>query len=282
MAISAETAVSNGQGFEAWLLTEKGLSEKWAKNVEWYVKSLLARENVPFPTKTDAEMLALRVLKSESSKSHKRNTLKALEHYMEYVGEPVRFKKPTKGKRLPRYLTQDELKKLVRTARNYREYALLSMFCTTGLRLNEVRMLDIGDIDFQRKTVTVRNAKLSKDREVPLSAECLGVLKAYISKYFGDSPSSSTPLFMSRRNARASPHALSDTVRKCGQKANLSKTVSPHLLRHSFATAMLGNGCDLFHLSDILGHSHIETTAIYLHVNNQARRDAFERGVPRI
>ena len=93
MVISEKTTVSNGQGFETWLLTEKGLSEKWARNVEWYVKGLLVRENPPFPTKNDAETLALRVLKSDSIKSYKRNTLKALEHYMEYVGEPVRFKK---------------------------------------------------------------------------------------------------------------------------------------------------------------------------------------------
>ena len=63
MVIGEETTVSNGQGFEAWLMTEKGLSEKWARNVEWYIRGLLVRENAPFPTKTDAEDLALKVPK---------------------------------------------------------------------------------------------------------------------------------------------------------------------------------------------------------------------------
>lgn len=244
---------------------------------------MLVKENLPFPKKEDAEALAFKILRAEWSKSYKRNLLTGLEHYMEFVGEPVHFKKPTKGKRSPRYLTQDELKKLVRTARNYREFALLTVFCTTGMRLNEVRMLDIGDLDFSRRTVLVRCAKLDKQREVPMSEDCERVLKAYLEKYHPkDDRSPSTPVFKSIRRNRISPHSLSEIVRKCGKRAEIAQGVSPHVLRHSFATAMIGNGCDLFHLSDILGHSNIETTTIYLHINNEARRQAFEKGVPRI
>jgi integrase/recombinase XerD len=64
-------------------------------------------------------------------------------------------------------------------------------------------------------------------------------------------------------------------------RAGMEGMVSPHVLRHSFATTMIGNGCDLFHLSNILGHSNLMTTAIYLHVNSDAKRAALERGVPR-
>ena len=64
-------------------------------------------------------------------------------------------------------------------------------------------------------------------------------------------------------------------------RAGMEGMVSPHVLRHSFATTMIGNGCDLFHLSNILGHSNLMTTAIYLHVNNDAKRAALERGVPK-
>jgi len=244
---------------------------------------LLVREDMPFPEKTDAEALAFKLLQSDLSKSHKRNMLKAIEHYMQYIGKPVHFKKPTKGKRLPRYLTQDELRKLVRSARNYREFALLTVFCTTGARLNEVRMLNIGDVNFGRRAITVRCAKLSRDREVPMSEDCERVLKAYVERYFSnDERVPSASLFKSLRGTRPSPHAISDVVRKCGKRAGITQRVSPHVLRHSFATAMIGNGCDLFHLSDILGHTNIETTTIYLHVNNEARRLAFDKGVPRI
>jgi site-specific recombinase XerD len=202
---------------------------------------------------------------------------------MEYVGEPVHFKKPSKGKRLPKYLTQDEMRKLVRATRNYREFAILTIFCTTGLRLNEVRMLNLRDLDFGRQTITVRCAKLSRDREVPMSEDCARVLKVYIERYLEkEERSQEMPLFRSLRGSRPCPHALGDIVKKCGMRAGFTQSVYPHLLRHSFATAMIGNGCDLFHLSDILGHSNIETTTIYLHVNNDARRAAFEKGVPRI
>lgn len=275
--------ILNAQGFTAWLMTEKGLSDKWARDTTWYVVKRLTAADIPFPEKKDAENLAYKILCSSYSKSHKRNLLKAIEHYMEYTGKPVHFKKPNKGKRLPKYLTQDQMRKLVRATRNYREFALLTIFCTTGLRLNELRMLNIGDLDFTRRCLTVRCAKLSRDREVPLSEDCARVMNAYIDRYYKEGQRKpDTPLFMSIRGVRASPHAISDTVKKCGRRAGLTQSVYPHLLRHSFATAMIGNGCDLFHLSDILGHSNIETTTIYLHINNEARRAAFEKGVPRI
>lgn len=108
-------------------MTEKGLSEKWAKNTVWCIHRLLMNEDILSPKKEDTESIALRILRSDYSKSHKRNILKALEHYMEFIGKPIKFKKPTKGKRLPRYLTQDELWELVRSARNYREFALLTL-----------------------------------------------------------------------------------------------------------------------------------------------------------
>lgn len=274
--------LTNGQGFIAWLMIEKGLSQSWARDIYWYVNRLLIRENIPFPDKEDADKLALQILQSDYSKSHKRNMLKAIEHYMEFIGKPVKFKKPLKGKRLPRYLTQDEMRKLIRSARNYREFGILTIFCTTGLRLNEVRMLNINDLSFSRKVITVRCAKLDKDREVPMSEDCERVLKAYLEKYFTmERRRANAPLFESIRGNRISPHALSSTVKNCAQRAEIKQTVSPHVLRHSFATAMIGNGCDLFHLSDILGHSNIETTTIYLHVNNEARRLAFNKGVPK-
>lgn len=283
MERTVEMCLTNGQGFRAWLMTEKGLSETWARNTAWNVNRMLVREDLPFPEKADAEALALRILQSDLSKSHKRNLLKGLEHYMEYIGKPVHFKKPSKGRRLPRYLTQDELRKLVRSARNYREFALLTVFCTTGMRLNEVRMLNLGDLNFARKVITVRCAKMGRDREVPMSADCERVLRAYIDKYIEERQRRpDAPLFRSIRGLRASPHAISDIVRKCGIRAGIDQRVSPHVLRHSFATAMIDNGCDLFHLSDILGHTNIGTTTIYLHINNDARRQAFEKGVPRI
>lgn len=275
--------ILNAQGFTAWLMTEKGLSDKWARDTSWYVVRRLTDEDIPFPEKKDAENLAYKILCSTYSKSHKRNLLKAIEHYMEYIGKPVHFRKPSKGKKLPRFLTQEQMRKLVRSARNYREFALITLFCTTGLRLNEARMLNLSDIDFTRRSITVRCAKLNRDREIPISEDCARVLKAYIERYFGrGQKESDSPLFKSLRGVRASPHSLSDVIKKCGRRAELNQSVYPHLLRHSFATAMIGNGCDLFHLSDILGHSNIETTTIYLHINNEARRAAFERGVPRI
>lgn len=276
--MSVET--SKEISFKGWLLMHKGMGKEWARVVESFANRLLRQHDCPFPTKKDAENIALLIWSSDCSKSHQRHQLIALEYYMEYCGAPVKFKKPRATKRSPKYLTQEQMKALIRSARDFREFALLVMFCTTGMRLSEFCMLDYRDIDLKGRKVTIRHAKRDKDREVPLSEECCKVVSVYLQKYH-KSPKPHDPLFLSAKGNRWSQHAVGATVNRCGERAGIKERVTPHVLRHSFATAMLSNGCDLFHLSHILGHSEISTTTIYLHINDSAKRAAFERGVPR-
>ncbi|WP_238540777.1 tyrosine-type recombinase/integrase [Methanomassiliicoccus luminyensis] len=91
-----------------------------------------------------------------------------------------------------------------------------------------------------------------------------------------------TPLFKSQRGNRLSCHAAADVIAKCGARAELPQKIIPHVLRHSFATAMVGNGCDIWHLSNMLGNNDIGTTQIYLHVNNEKLREQYDKGVPRL
>lgn len=272
---------SKENSFKGWLLMNKGMGNKWASMVESFANRLLRKHNCPFPTKKDAETIALSIWSSDCSKSHQRHQLIALEYYMEYCGAPVKFKKPRATKRNPKYLTQVQMKALIRAARDFREFAMLMVFCTTGMRLNEFCMLNYRDIDLKGRKVTIRHAKRDKDREVPLSEECCKVVAAYIDKYH-QNPKPNDPMFLSARGNRWSQHAVEAIVKRCGERAGIKEKVTPHILRHSFATAMLGNGCDLFHLSHILGHSEISTTTIYLHVNDKAMREAYNKGVPRL
>ena len=126
---------------------------------------MLRENNTPFPKSEDAEKIGLKVLNSAYSKSYQKHLLTALELYMEYVGITIRFKKPKPTKRSPKYLTQEQLKKLIRGASDYRDFAMIIMSCTTGMRLNELRMLSVGDVDLERRIVTVRHAKRDRDRE---------------------------------------------------------------------------------------------------------------------
>ena len=280
-------AMPNGSenlGFESWMVTRRGKDPKWSKQLAYFIRKLLKDYNVPFPSKKDAEKMALAVYNSEYSKSHQRHLLYALEYYMEYVQQPIKLRKPRATKRSPKYLTEEQMKKLIRGARDFKEFAMIMLFCTTGLRLNELRMLNASDIDLKNRIVTVRHAKRDKDREVPLSEECARVLTTYSGNYIPESEkTTSEPFFKSQRGNRWSEKAIESCVKRCASRGGLDSTkISPHVLRHSFATAMLGNGCDIFHLSGILGHSDISTTCIYLHVNDKAKRAAFEKGVPRL
>jgi integrase/recombinase XerD len=267
--------------FREWLITKKGIAPLSVKHYTSYVNHLLRESNIPYPNRDDAERIALKVLSSDYSKSYQKHQLTALELYMEYTGQPIHFKKPKPTKRSPKYLTQDQLKRLIRGARDYRDFAMLIMFCTTGMRLNELRMLNVGDLDLQRRLVTIRHAKRDKDREVPLSQDCWKVMTVYTEKYHKKNPKPSDPLFKSQRGNRWSAHAIESCVDRCAARVGLEGMVSPHVLRHSFATTMISNGADLFHLSNILGHSDLATTAVYLHVNSDAKRAALERGASR-
>lgn len=268
--------------FREWLLTKKCIPMLSVRHIDSYVKKMLRDSNTPHPNKDDADRIALRVLGANLSKSYQKHLLEALELYMEFIGLPVKYKKPRPTKRSPKYLTQEQLKKLVHGARDYRVFALLMMFITTGVRLNELRMMNVGDVDLQRRVVTVRHAKRDRDREIPVSQECAKVLTIYLDKYHGKSRRPTEPLFVSQRGNRWSAHGIWTAVDRCAERAGLQGLVSPHVLRHSFATAMVSNGCDIYTLSSILGHTNITTTSLYLHVNSEAKRRAFERGVPRL
>ena len=267
--------------FHGWLITTKGMGSKWAQVIDTCVNKILRDNNCPFPTRKDVDDMAVKVWSSSYSKSHQRHLLIGLEYYCEWRGMKVKFRKPRATKRSPHYLTQAQMKQLVHSARDFREYASLKLLCSTGIRLNEFRMLNIGDVNLAMRSLTVRHAKRDKDRELPLSSDTCKLIAAYIAKYHTD-PQPQDPLFLSARGTRWSPNAIADSVKRCAQRAGIKEKVTPHMLRHSFATAMLGNGCDLFHLSHMLGHQDIGTTTIYLHVNDKAMRQAYERGVPRI
>ena len=110
------------------------------------------------------------------------------------------------------------------------------------------------------------------------SGDCVKVMGIFVEKYHEKGGKPTDPLFRSQRDNRWSAHVIESCMDGIAVRAGMEEMVSPHVLRHSFATTMIGNGCDLFHLSNILGHSNLMTTAIYLHVNSDAKRAALERG----
>ena len=180
-----------------------------------------------------------------------------------YMAEKIPY--PKRPKYLPTVLSQEEIKRLLDAARSLKHRALLMAMYGAGLRVSEACRLTPGDIDSSRMVVHVRQAKGKKDRDVMLSPVLLETLRQYwkVSRprhwlfpgYGPDKPMTTKAVFL--------------MVQSTAARAKIGKTVSPHTLRHSFATHLLESGTDLRTIQLLLGHSDVRTTIIYLQVSQQ-------------
>lgn len=175
-------------------------------------------------------------------------------------GEIVCAKSP---KRLPVILSRDEVRRLLTAARRIKTRAMLTTLYATGLRVSELVGLKVADIDSQRMVIRVRQGKGQKDRYVMLSEKLLAVLREYWRArrptdwlFPGDDPAKPLSRRVVQRNCDAA-----------AGRAGLTKSVSPHALRHAFATHLLEAGTDLRTIQTLLGHQNLRTTALYTYVS---------------
>ena len=167
-----------------------------------------------------------------------------------------------KTHKLPVVFSQEELRRLFMAPQRLKQRVLLSLIYSAGLRVSEVCKLQINDIDFDRKQIHVRESKNNKSRYVVLGDLIAKGLKQYLA---GVKPKGY--LFNGRDKGKPISHgAVQQSFRLAVTKADIQKEVCVHTLRHSFATHLLEQGVDIVTIKDQLGHSHIETTMMYLHV----------------
>jgi integrase/recombinase XerC/integrase/recombinase XerD len=157
-----------------------------------------------------------------------------------------------------------------------RDAAILEVFYSSGLRLAELAALELSQFDFFNETIRVKG-KGSKERIVPLGSHALNALK----KYCDIAKVKVGPLFISKSKKRISTRAISDIVKKYTKLAGLPVGVSPHKLRHSFATHLLDNGADLRSVQTLLGHESLSTTQIYTHVSADRLKKSYQKAHPR-
>lgn len=173
---------------------------------------------------------------------------------------------PRFEKRLPVVLSQSEVRALLEAKSNLKHRTLLTTIYAAGLRVSEAANLLVTDIDSQRQIIRVRQGKGRKERLVMLSPTLLELLRKYWKAY-----RPTTWLFPGEDPQRPlAPHSVYLICRQAGQEGGLSKPVTPHTLRHSFATHLLEAGTDLRTIQLLLGHRNLKTTAIYLHVSTLA------------
>jgi len=176
---------------------------------------------------------------------------------------------PKQPKQLPVILSRDEVSRLINAAKNLYHRALLMTLYGTGMRRAEVTQLKVDDIDSERMLVHIRQGKGSRDRDVPLSPALLETLREY---WRWMKPK--TYLFPGTvNNWRADKPIIPKTVweacHESAQRAGLNKKVSPHTLRHSYATHLLEGGADLRTIQLLLGHSNLNHTTVYLHLSQR-------------
>ncbi len=187
-------------------------------------------------------------------------------------------------KKLPKYLTIEEIDKLLSINLNskfdYRNKAMFELMYATGCRVSEILSLEVGDIDFYNCKVLIKG-KGSKERILPISDIALKYLKIYIEKYrnllFPKNKKINNYLFLNNHGNHLSRIAFLKIIKKEALNKGIKKEVSPHILRHSFATHMIENGADIRSVQLLLGHENITTTEIYTHLSNDfVKKSYFE------
>lgn len=171
--------------------------------------------------------------------------------------------------RVPSVLSPDEVARLIEGAGNLQARAILMTLYSTGARRSELVRLCVHDIDSERMVVHIRKGKGGKDRDVPLCPQLLDTLREY---WRWKKPKQY--LFPSSNGKLGSDHPISDKTvwyacHEAAKYAGIKKRVTPHTLRHSFATHLLENGADLPTIQVLLGHADLEATSIYLHVSRR-------------
>lgn len=174
----------------------------------------------------------------------------------------IRLPSLKNNRKLPSVFSQEELRKLFKAPQRLKQRVLLSLIYAAGLRVSEVCKLMISDIDFDRKQIHVRESKNNKSRYVVLSDYVSVGLQQYIA---GSKPKEY--LFNGREKGTPLGHsAVQQTFRLAMNKSGIIKDACVHTLRHSFATHLLEQGVDIVSIKEQLGHAHIQTTMMYLHV----------------
>lgn len=230
------------------------------------------------PTELEAEQidgyLQFLISESQPSKSYFKHTVYGLRLLFRLYGlndKVIKLPSLKRDHKLPVVLSQSQVKTLLKAGRILKHRVFLSLVYSSGLRSCEARSLKISDVDFDRMMIHIRATKYNKDRYVPLSRIIALGLKKYFLAY-----NPQKYLFNGKQlGSQLSPRGAQWAMREALKRSGISKNVTLHTLRHSYATHLLEMGLDIDSVRKLLGHQHLSTTLIYLHVARVKSADVF-------
>ncbi len=225
-------------------------------------------KNTEALTKEDLLLYLENMVKKGYSKSSQNQHINAIkfyyEKYLEREKQYYYIDRPIKDKKLPIVLCKEEVQSLFNQIYNLKHKTILVLIYSCGLRVSELTNLRIKDIDSQRMLIQIRNSKGNKDRQVQLTKQILDLVKKYYNSYIPENY-----LINGVNGGKYSTASIQKIIKRMAYRAGIRKNVTPHTLRHSFATHLLEDGIDIRYIQTILGHSNIQTTQIYTHVSSK-------------
>jgi len=284
------------------LAAEKGYSEHtlraYKKDVEDFVQFFFGEKNSSVESlinllqeeaKNPVREYLTKLVKSAMKKRSIARKLSGLNTFFDYLVKIGKLKlNPGKGinipkfeKSIPHFLSIDDLFRLLDSIKTdtwleKRNLAIFETFYSTGVRVSEIEGLDLKDIDFNNKMIIV-TGKGSKQRIVPIGTRALDAIKEYRLGF----PKDFIPLFLNKNHTRLSSRSIGRILEKLVIECGLNVPVTPHTLRHSFATHMLDSGADLRGIQEILGHASLSTTQVYTHVSMERLNAVYDKAHPR-
>ena len=242
----------------------RGFSPMTVRNYSFFVEKFLnfSKKDSADLDEDDAKKYISNLFDSKSKNTIMLAAAALKFFYIEVLGKEFsKIKIPKKDKRLPEVLTKDEVKRLIDSASNRKSRLIISLLYSSGLRVSELVNLRIEDLNLNEGTGWVRKGKGSKDRIFTVSNNLVNQLKQYLEgKQHNYIFSKDKPL--TTRN-------IQKIIKNLREKCSINKKITPHTLRHSFATHLLEQGTDIRIIQSILGHSNLNTTQVYTHISSE-------------
>ncbi len=282
--------------YKTYILLTKKLSENTIKSYSISLYSFLKHIKKDLINITEDDITKyLTYLNSIMSNSSMNHEISSLKEFYKYISRKYNFKNPMinfttrkSPKRLPKFLTINEVDLLLNVNLNnkfdYRNKAMLELMYASGIRVSELLGLKLNNIDVTNCLIKVEG-KGNKERILPIGDIAIKYLNIYIEEYRNNFFPKNKPynnyLFLNNHGGKLSRISFDKIIKKEAKGKNINKEVSPHILRHSFATHMLEGGADLRSVQLLLGHENITTTEIYTHLSNDFVKKSYFDSNPR-